>query len=69
MSGRNLNIYFTEENFNKIKGLIPKKAVSRFVNKAVEEQLKKETDIFRHQLVADYQDAAHDKELNRELAS
>ena len=35
----------------------------------MEEQLKKETDIFRHQLVADYQDAAHDKELNRELAS
>jgi hypothetical protein len=69
MTGRNLNIYFSEENFNRIKGLIPKKEVSRFVNKAVAEQLKKETNIFRQQLIADYQDAAQDKELNAELAS
>ncbi|CAG8723129.1 2074_t:CDS:2, partial [Racocetra fulgida] len=69
MTGRNLNIYFTEENFSKIKGLISKKEVSRFVNKAVEEQLKKEANVFRQQLVADYQDAARDKELNQELSS
>jgi hypothetical protein len=44
MAGRNLNIYFTEENFNKIKELISEKKVSSFVNEAAKEKLKKETD-------------------------
>ncbi|CAG8832050.1 32034_t:CDS:1, partial [Racocetra persica] len=57
------------DNFNQIKGLISKKEVSRFVNKAVAEQLKRENATFRQQLIADYQDAAQDKELNEELTS
>ena len=42
MSGRNVNIYFQEKNYNQIKDLIAERKVSEFVNKAVEKELAKE---------------------------
>lgn len=34
----------------------------------IRQEQKKEKEKFRQQLIADYQDAAQDKELNKELA-
>jgi len=71
MTGRNVNIYFQEETYNKIKDLITQRKISRFINEAAEEKLtqeqKKVKSNFTKQLIADYQDAARDEELNKEL--
>jgi len=71
MTGRNVNIYFQEETYNKIKGLVSQRKISKFINEAAEEKLaqeqKKIKDNIKKQLIADYQDAAQDKELNKEL--
>ena len=42
MRGHNVNIYFSEETYNKIKPLIAQRKVSEFVNKLVERELAKE---------------------------
>lgn len=42
MRGHNVNIYFSEEIYNKIKPLIQQRKVSEFVNQAVEKELVKE---------------------------
>jgi hypothetical protein len=42
MRGHNINIYFSEETYNRIKPLIKQRKVSEFVNQAVEKELKKE---------------------------
>ncbi|CAG8679372.1 1456_t:CDS:1, partial [Ambispora leptoticha] len=59
------------ETYNKIKDLISQRKISRFINEATEEKLaqeqKKTKDNFKKQLIADYQDAAQDEELNQEL--
>ena len=36
MRGYNVNIYFSEENYNKIKPLIAQRKISQFVNQIVE---------------------------------
>ncbi|CAG8449936.1 9091_t:CDS:2 [Ambispora gerdemannii] len=60
-----------EETYNKIKRLITQRKISRFINEAAEEKLvheqKKIKDNFKKQLIADYQDATQDEELNKEL--
>jgi hypothetical protein len=71
MTGRNVNIYFQEKTYNKIKDLIAQRKISRFINEATEEKLtheqKRLKSSFEKQLIADYQDAAQDEELNKEL--
>ena len=50
MSGHNVNIYFQEKNYNKIKPLIEQRKVSEFVNKIVEKELEREQGIKKEQL-------------------
>lgn len=66
-----MNIYFQEETYSKIKSLIAKREVSRFINEAVEEKLlqkaqedKKE---LRERLIAGYQRQAKNKNLQEML--
>jgi len=45
MRGHNINIYFSEETYNRIKPLIAQRKVSQFVNQAVEKELDKEIEV------------------------
>ena len=39
MSGRNLNVYLSEETYQKIEPLIKQRKVSKFIQEAIEEKL------------------------------
>jgi hypothetical protein len=71
MRGHNVNIYFSEETYNKIKPLIAKRKVSEFVNKLVEKELekerKKEKGQLRERLIAAYKRMRKNKNLQKEL--
>ena len=72
MRGHNVNIYFSEKTYNKIKPLIAQRKVSEFVNQAVEKELvkekKKEQAELREKLIAAYQRQAKNKKIQSELA-
>jgi len=72
MRGHNVNIYFSEKTYNKIKPLITQRKVSEFVNQAVEKELakekKKEQAELREKLIAAYQRQAKNKKIQSELA-
>ena len=72
MRGHNVNIYFSEETYNKIKPLIAQRKVSEFVNQAVEKELqkqqKREKEQLREKLVIAYKRMAKNKNLQKELA-
>jgi len=72
MRGHNVNIYFSEENYNKIKPLIAQRKISQFVNQAVEKELsqekKQEKEQLRERLITAYQRQAKNKKLQSELA-
>lgn len=72
MRGHNVNIYFSEKTYNKIKDLITQRKVSEFVNQAVEKELEKqqkqEKEQLRERLIAAYKRMAQNKKLQRELA-
>ncbi|CAG8467111.1 6618_t:CDS:2 [Paraglomus occultum] len=72
MRGHNVNIYFSEKTYNKIKPLIAQRKVSEFVNQAVEKELakeqKKEKAELRKKLIAAYQRQAKNKKLQAELS-
>jgi hypothetical protein len=59
MRGHNINIYFSEETYKKMKPLIAQRKVSEFVNQAVEKELEKqqnqEKEELRQQLIRGYQ--------------
>lgn len=66
---REIIIIKTNES-EKIRNFLNQERVNYEVyhdKKNQEDKAKKQKDIFRKQLIADYQDAAQDKELNREL--
>ena len=42
MSGRNLNVYLSEETYQKLEPLIKERKVSKFIQEAIEEKLAKE---------------------------
>ena len=71
MRGHNVNIYFSEKNYNKIKSLITQRKVSEFVNQAVEKELEKqhgqEKEYLKKQLVAAYQKISQNKKMRSEL--
>jgi hypothetical protein len=58
MRGHNVNIYFSEATYNRIKPLIAQRKVSEFVNKLVEKELekeqKKEKEQLRERMIAAY---------------
>ena len=71
MTGRNINIYFQEETYNKLRQTIKTRQVSRFVNTLVEEKLQKihqqkEAEL-KQKTIASYQKAAQNKKLQKEL--
>lgn len=72
MRGHNINIYFSEETYNKIKPLIAQRKVSQFVNQAVEKELdkgkKKEKEKLRERLIVAYKRMAKNKKLQKEMA-
>lgn len=72
MRGHNVNIYFSEETYNKIKPLIKQRKVSQFVNKLVEKELeqekRKEKEQLRERLIAAYKRMAKNKKLQKEMA-
>ena len=71
MVGRNMNVYFREETYSKIKNLVSKREVSRFINEAVEEKLQKrqeqQKEELRQKLIAGYQHRAKNKNLKKVL--
>ncbi|CAG8717629.1 5853_t:CDS:2 [Racocetra fulgida] len=73
MRGHNVNIYFSEKNYNKIKPLITQRKISQFVNQAVEKELtqheKQAKAGLRERLIAAHQRMAKNKQLKKELAN
>ncbi|MCE8163943.1 MAG: hypothetical protein I3273_05265 [Candidatus Moeniiplasma glomeromycotorum] len=73
MRGHNVNIYFSEETYNRIKPLIKQRKVSQFVNKLVEKELekerKKEKEQLRERLVVAYKRMRKNKNLQKELVT
>src|SRR3954454_12971394 len=71
MSGRNMNIYFQEETYGKIKDLVAKREISRFINEAVEEKLQqrqlKQKEELRQKLITGYQSRTKNKNLQATL--
>ena len=72
MRGHNVNIYFSEKIYQKIKPLIAQRKVSEFVNQAVEKELakeqKKEKAELKEKLITAYQRQAKNKKLQAELS-
>ena len=66
-----MNVYFQEETYSKIKTLISKREVSRFINEAVEEKLQQKQqqkrEELRQKLIAGYQKRAKNKNLQKML--
>ena len=72
MSGHNVNIYFQEKTYQKIKPLIKQRKVSEFVNKLVEKELnqteKQEKEQLRKRLIEAYKRESKDQASQEELA-
>jgi uncharacterized protein YnzC (UPF0291/DUF896 family) len=72
MSGHNVNIYFQEKTYQKIKPLIKQRKVSEFVNKLVEKELnqteKQEKEQLRKRLIEAYKRESEDQASQEELA-
>ncbi|MCE8163924.1 MAG: hypothetical protein I3273_07810 [Candidatus Moeniiplasma glomeromycotorum] len=71
MTGRNANIYFREKTFDKLRQVAGTK-ISRFVNEAVEEKIKrekqKEQAEFQKKLIEGYKRVAKNKKSQKEVA-
>ena len=71
MAGRNKNIYFQEETYNRLLQLTGIGKLSKFVNEAVEEKLQKTEQVqkeeLRQKLIAGYQRQAENKKLQEML--
>ena len=71
MTGRNINIYFQEETYNKLRQTIGARQISRFVNITIEEKLQKiqqqEKEALKQKKIAGYQRAMKNKVLQKEL--
>ncbi|RHZ37779.1 hypothetical protein [endosymbiont GvMRE of Glomus versiforme] len=71
MAGRNMNVYFQEETYSKIKNLVAKREISRFINEAVEEKLKQrqqqQKEELRKKLIVGYQSRIKNKKLQKIL--
>ena len=71
MSGRNVNIYFQEENYQKIEKLIKERKVSRLMNQLVEDWVEREKEKdkaeLRKQMIEGYKRNMNNKKLQEEL--
>ena len=75
---RNVNIAFQDGVYKKIKDLVERRRISRFVNEAVEEKLRQEEqkalinkhkkrEELRKKMIAGYQENVKNKKLQKEL--
>jgi hypothetical protein len=71
MSGRNVNIYFQEENYQKIEKLIKERRVSKLMNQLVEDWDKKEKEQSKEELrlkiIEGYKEDSKNEKLQAEL--
>ena len=71
MTKHNVNIFFQEKTYHKIKDLVEKRKISHFINELVEEKLqkeeKKQKEKLKQQLIKGYQAQARNKKLQKEL--
>jgi post-segregation antitoxin (ccd killing protein) len=71
MTGRNANIYFPEETYNKLRQVAGVK-ISRFVSEAVEEKIQREEqqkkEEFQQKLIAGYKKVVQNKKIQEEMA-
>jgi hypothetical protein len=71
MTGRNINIYFQEETYNKLRQTIGARKISRFVNTTVEEKLQKihqqKQAELKQKMIEGYQKASKNKKLQKTL--
>jgi len=69
MTGRNANIYFSEQTYQKLRQVAGVK-ISRFVSEAVEEKIqrveKQKNQEFQQKLIADYQSVTKSKKAQKE---
>jgi actin-related protein len=72
MTGRQVNIYLQEKNYNAVRQIVGPRQISRYINQALEEKLQKEqlsSEVqLEKQLVRGYQAMAKNKKLQEELA-
>ena len=72
MRGYNVNVYFSERTYNRIKPLIQQRKISSFVNQAVEKELesqqKEQKEQLKKQLIEAYKREAKSKEIQEEMA-
>jgi len=61
-------IFLQGENYSKLKDLIEKRRISRFINEIVEERLKKDEQQIKKQLIEAYKREAKGKEVQEEMA-
>jgi len=70
MTGRNANIYFSEQTYQKLRQTAGAK-ISRFVNEAVEEKIQKveqaKQEEFQEKLVAGYKKITQNQKIQREM--
>jgi len=71
MAGSNMNVYFQEETYSKIKSLVSRREVSRFINEAVEEKLQQKQqqkrEELRQKLIVAHKANARNERLKKEL--
>ena len=71
MTGRNANIYFPEQTYNKLRQVAGVK-ISRFLAEAVEEKIERERqqkkEEFQKKLIAGYKRVAKNKKIQKEVA-
>jgi len=71
MTGRNANIYFPEQTYNKLRQVAGVK-ISRFVAEAVEEKMEREEQQkkkeFQQKLIEGYKRVAKNKKVQKEVA-
>lgn len=71
MAGRNKNIYFQEETYNRLLQITGAGKLSKFVNEAVEEKLRKteqeKKEELRQKLIAGYKVQAKNEKLRKVL--
>ena len=69
MTGRNANIYFPEQTYNKLRQVAGVK-ISRFVAEAVEEKIKREEQQkkkeFQKKLIVGYKTISKNKKIQKE---
>lgn len=70
MTGRNANIYFPKQTYNKLRQIAGTR-ISRFVSEAVEEKIQREEqqkeEKFRQELIADYKSVTKNKKIQKEM--